>query len=179
MKKISIILFLIFSVLVVVSSIFIGPEFIFPFNLSEIEKQIIFDIRLPRIVIAVLMGFALGASGAVLQGFLRNPLADPYILGISSGAALCGVFSIVIGASAFLGYLALPIFAFIGACLTGLLVGIVGYKGGVVWPERLLLAGIGIGFLSSAVLMLLLTVSTDNTLRRSILWLFRDLSLNG
>lgn len=179
MKKLPIILFVTFSIIVIVSSIFIGPKFIFPFGMSEIERQIIFDIRLPRIVIAILMGFALGASGAVLQGFLRNPLADPYILGISSGAALCGVFSIVIGANVFLGYLALPIFAFIGAILTGLLVGIVGYKGGVVWPERLLLAGIGIGFLSSAVLMLLLTVSTDNTLRRSILWIFGDLSLNG
>lgn len=177
-KKLPILIYVLFSVSIIIGSLFIGPEFISPFGLTDIERQILFSIRLPRIVVAVLMGFALGASGAVLQGFLRNPLADPYILGISSGAALCAVFSIVVGASSFFGYLTMPIFAFIGAVVTGLLVGVVGYKGGVVWPERLLLAGIGIGFLSSAVLMLLLTVTTDNTLRRSMLWIFGDLSLS-
>jgi len=178
MKKLSIILFLVFSLLTIVLSLFIGPEFISPFKMTETEKMILFSIRMPRVVIAVLMGFALGASGAVLQGFLRNPLADPYILGISSGASLFAVFSIVLGSASLLGYFSLPVFAFVGAVATGLLVGVVGYKGGVVWPERLLLAGIGIGFLTSALLMLVITVSPDSELRRSILWIFGDLSLN-
>lgn len=178
MKKIPILIYLLLSLTLIVGSLFVGPEFISPFGMTDTEKQILFSIRLPRIVVALLMGFALGASGAVLQGFLRNPLADPYILGISSGAALLAVTSVVIGATSIFGFLTMPIFAFIGAVITGLLVGVVGYKGGVVWPERLLLAGIGIGFLATAVLMLLLTISSDNTLRRSLLWVFGDLSLS-
>ena len=75
-------------------SVIVGPHIINPFALDETSKEILFSIRVPRSIVAVLMGMALGASGAVLQGMLRNPLADPYVLGISSGASLaaaCGI----------------------------------------------------------------------------------------
>ena len=157
-------------------ALFIGPKPISPFGLSEVEREILFSIRLPRIVVSVLMGMALGASGAVLQGILRNPLADPYILGISSGAALAAAFGIVTGLSVF-GIVTLPLLAFIGALITGTFVGAMGWKRGGFWPERLLLAGVGLGFLFSAMLMLLMSVSSDEGLRRVTLWIFGDLSL--
>ena len=74
--------------LVILSSLLLGSHLINPFQMSDVEEEILLSIRLPRVIVAVLMGMALGASGAVLQGILKNPLADPYILGISSGAAL-------------------------------------------------------------------------------------------
>jgi iron complex transport system permease protein len=124
----------------------------------------------------MLMGMALGASGAILQGVLRNPLADPYILGISSGASLAAALGLMSGFY-FFGSLSVPVTAFIGAVLVSLLVGAFGMKRGGLWPERLLLAGIGLNFLFSAVLMLLMSVSSDDGLRRVVLWMFGDLSM--
>jgi iron complex transport system permease protein len=162
---------------VIAASLFLGPSVINPFALNETTKVILFSIRAPRIVVAVLMGTALGASGAVLQGILRNPLADPYILGISSGASLAAALGIVVGLSIF-GNFTIPVLAFIGAIFTGGLVGILGWKRGGLWPERLLLAGVGLSFLFSALLMLLLSVSTTDGLRRATLWIFGDLSMS-
>ncbi|MEK7307681.1 MAG: iron ABC transporter permease [Nitrospirota bacterium] len=166
-----IIAFVIFGV-----ALFIGPKFINPFSINEIEREILFSIRLPRVIVSVLIGAALGASGAVLQGILRNPLADPYILGISSGAALTAVIGIISGLS-FLGIVTIPVLAFIGALITGVFVGAMGWKRGGFWPERLLLAGVGLGFLFSAMLMLIMSISSDEGLRRATLWIFGDLSL--
>ncbi len=141
-----------------------------------IERQIILSIRLPRIIVSLLMGAALGTSGAVLQGVLRNPLADPYILGISSGAALIASIGLLLGSTLF-GIFTVPVFAFTGAILTGILVGVMGYKRGGLWPERLLLAGVGLGFLFTSILMLIMSISTDEGLKRAMLWIFGDLSI--
>jgi iron complex transport system permease protein len=158
-------------------ALFIGPKVISPFSMNDVEKEILLSIRLPRIIVSVLMGMALGASGAVLQGILRNPLADPYILGISSGAALAAAGGIVLGVT-FLGSVSIPVIAFAGALMTGVFVGLMGWKRGGFWPDRLLLAGIGIGFLFSAVLMLIMSISSNEGLRRAILWIFGDLSMS-
>ncbi|MEF9425657.1 MAG: iron ABC transporter permease [Candidatus Mariimomonas ferrooxydans] len=157
-------------------ALFIGPKIINPFSINEMERKILVSIRLPRVIVSALMGMALGASGAVLQGILRNPLADPYILGISSGAALTAVVGIISGL-AFWGTFTIPVLAFIGALVTGVFVGAMGWKRGGFWPERLLLAGVGLGFLFSALLMLIMSISGDEGLRRAILWIFGDLSL--
>ncbi len=66
-------------------ALFCGPKLISPFGLSDMDRQIPLSIRLPRVVVSVLMGMALGASGAVLQGVLRNPLADPIFWGSRAG----------------------------------------------------------------------------------------------
>ncbi len=157
-------------------AVFIGPRPINPFSVQETDQEILLSIRLPRVVLSILMGLGLGASGAVLQGILRNPLADPYILGISSGAALIAAFGIIAGFSLF-GMVTIPLLAFLGALITGVFVGAMGWKRGGFWPERLLLAGVGLGFLFSAMLMLLMSVSSDEGLRRATLWIFGDLSL--
>ena len=157
-------------------SLFLGPRPINPFALTDIDREIIISIRLPRIVVAALMGMALGVSGAVLQAMLRNPLADPYILGLSSGATLMAAVAIIFGVTLF-GAFTIPVFAFAGAMLTGGIVGLMGYRRGGLVPERLLLAGIGVGFLFSAVLMLLMSVSRSEGLQRAVLWMFGDLSI--
>ncbi len=162
---------------IVLCSVFIGPRIITPIGLSDTDREILVSIRLPRVIVAMLMGMALGASGAVLQGILRNPLADPYILGISSGASLSAAFGIIGGLTLF-GSFTIPVLAFIGALLTGTIVGMMGWKRGGLWPERLLLAGVGLSFLFSALLMLMMSVSTDEGLRRAMLWIFGDLSMS-
>ena len=177
MSQMRIVIIIFIAVFVFSCSLFLGPRTISPFALGDIEREILFSIRLPRIVVAMLMGMALGASGAVLQGVLRNPLADPYILGISSGASLTAVLGII-GGLTFLGSFTVPVLAFIGAIATGGIVGMMGWKRGGLWPERLLLAGVGLSFLFSALLMLLMSVSTDEGLRRATLWIFGDLSLS-
>jgi iron complex transport system permease protein len=164
------------ALLITVTSTFTGPRFINPFHLNDMALQIIFSIRLPRIIVSILMGSALGASGAILQGILRNPLADPYILGISSGSALLAAAGLIFGITA-IGLFTIPALSFMGALLTGLTVGVMGYRRGGILPERLLLAGIGLGFLFSAILMLIMSISPNEGLRRAILWIFGDLSM--
>lgn len=170
-------LFVLISVLIIIFllSVFASPRLINPFG-SDIEKEIFMSIRLPRAFVAVLMGIALGAAGAILQGVLRNPLADPYILGISSSASLFAALSLLTGLYSF-GRFTIPLTAFIGALLVSMIVGALGWKGNRLWPDRLLLAGIGISFLCHALLMLLMSLSSDEGLRRAVLWIFGDLSM--
>lgn len=158
-------------------SLVLGPRTINPFSMDETAREILFSVRAPRSIVALLMGMALGASGAVLQGILRNPLADPYILGISSGASLAAAIGIIMGLT-FLGTFTIPVLAFAGAILTGSIVGMMGWKRGGLWPERLLLGGVGLSFLFSALLMLMMSISSDEGLRRATLWIFGDLSMS-
>lgn len=175
--KIGIFLFILLFVLVLALSLFLGPTLINPFAADETTREILLSVRAPRVVVAALMGMALGASGAVLQGILRNPLADPYILGISSGASLTAALGIL-GGMTFLGAFTIPVLAFIGAVVTGSLVGVMGWKRGGLWPERLLLAGVGLSFLFSSLLMLIMSISTDEGIRKAMLWIFGDLSMS-
>jgi iron complex transport system permease protein len=176
MSKVKVISLIFIALILFSSAIFIGPKVINPFHVGDIDKEILLSIRLPRVVVAILMGMALGASGAILQGVLRNPLADPYILGISSGASLSAALGLLSGMYSF-GRFTVPLTAFIGASVVSLLVGVFGWRRGGLWPERLLLAGIGLSFLFHAILMLLMSISTDEGLRRAVLWMFGDLSM--
>jgi iron complex transport system permease protein len=176
MHKVRITLFLLMAAAILVLALCAGPRMINPLAMTATEREILLSIRLPRVAVALLMGMALGASGAILQGVLRNPLADPYILGISSGASLAAALGLLAGFYVF-GGSSVPVSAFIGASLVSVLVGAFGWKRGGLWPERLLLAGIGLNFLFSAVLMLLMSISSDEGLRRAVLWMFGDLSM--
>jgi iron complex transport system permease protein len=176
MRTVKIAAFIGVAAMIFLFALFLGPRTINPLGMTDLERDILINIRLPRVVVAMLMGMALGASGAVLQGVLRNPLADPYILGISSGASLAAALGLLSGFY-FFGSVSVPLTAFIGASLVSILVGAFGWKRGGLWPERLLLAGIGLNFLFSAVLMLLMSISSDEGLRRAVLWMFGDLSM--
>lgn len=176
MSKIKISILIAISILIFFISLYLGPNVINPFHINDIEKEILFSIRLPRVIVAALMGMALGASGAVLQGILRNPLADPYILGISSGAALAAAFGLLSGVYLF-GTFSIPLTAFIGASLVSIVVGAFGWKRGKLLPDRLLLAGVGLSFLFYAILMLLISISSYEGIRQVVLWIFGDLSI--
>jgi len=140
------------------------------------ERVILMDIRLPRLVLAVLVGAALAVSGAVMQGLFRNPLADPGLVGVSAGAGLAVVAMIVVGGTlfpaviAFLGVLALPIAAFAGGLVsTSLLYGIATRRGRTS-VATMLLAGIAMGALAGALTGYLIFRSTDQQLRDLTFW---------
>ena len=176
MPKIRISILILLSTIILCTSVFLAPKIINPFHLDDTTRSILLFIRLPRVTVAFLMGMALGASGAVLQGILRNPLADPYILGISSGASLSAAVVLLSGSYLF-GKFTIPLAAFFGASLVSILVGFFGWKRGGLWPERLLLAGIGLSFLFHAVLMLLMSISPGERMGRTMFWIFGDLSV--
>lgn len=117
---------------------------------SPAEAQIVWVFRLPRVLLAVIVGGALAVSGAALQALVRNPLADPFLFGISSGASLAAVMALTLGAAA-VGGLSLSAAAFVGALLTTLTVFVLAQRQGRVAPLRLVLAGVALSFaLSSA-----------------------------
>ena len=163
------------SLCIIIASVASGPRFLNPFSMDVETCRTLLAIRLPRTAVALLMGGALGASGAILQGIFRNPLADPYILGISSGASLAASFGLMFGISLFT--LSVPILAFCGALATGAAVVLLGRGWNGLQPERLLLAGVGIGFFLSALLLLVMTLSVDDGLKRALLWMSGDLSM--
>lgn len=163
------------SLCIIIASIASGPRLLNPFVMDMETCRMLLSIRLPRTAVALLMGGALGASGAILQGIFRNPLADPYILGISSGASLAASFGLMFGISLF--SLSVPILAFCGAIATGAAVVLLGRGWNGLQPERLLLAGVGIGFFLSALLLLVMTMSVDDGLKRALLWMSGDLSM--
>lgn len=113
-------------------------------------RTITVDIRMPRVMLALFVGAALGVAGAAMQGLLRNPLADPYIFGVSSGAAVGSAAAAAVG-FALLGALSFPAASFVGALLATFLVYEVARSGTRLPVEGMLLAGIAIGSLLAAV----------------------------
>lgn len=124
--------------------------------------------RLPRIVLAVLVGGALAVSGAILQGVTRNPLADPGILGVSSGAAVAAVALLVYFQDVPLGYL--PFAALGGGVLTALLIYLFAWRGGSS-PLRLILVGIGIGAIAGALTTLMVVFGNIYDVQQAYIWL--------
>jgi iron complex transport system permease protein len=123
---------------------------------GEPYEIIIMEIRLPRVLLACLVGSALAVAGTVMQGFFRNPMADPYVIGMSSGAGVGAALNIVLGIGKGLGTLSLPVMAFLGGILTIFLVYNLARVGGTVRVETLLLAGIAVASFLAAIIGLLL-----------------------
>ncbi len=137
-------------------------------GIKETSRTIIWKIRLPRIMLTIITGMGLGVSGAVFQGIFRNPMANPYILGISSGAAFGVTLGMVMGLQiTFLGMTAIPISAFTGAIIASILVFLISGGGRDILP--LLLSGIAMGFFLSA-LMSLLMYFNRSQLENIIYW---------
>jgi iron complex transport system permease protein len=144
-------------------------------GMNPVEETIFFAIRLPRILFAAMVGAALSLSGVIFQALLRNPMADPYILGISGGAALGAVIGIITGA----GFvtLGIPGLAFLGALMTIILVfGVAGQRGRRS-GNTLLLTGVIINAFFSALIMFLVSTSSSDHLHSVLFWLMGDLSL--
>jgi len=144
--------------------------------LSARDRIIIYDIRLPRIVLGALIGAALAVSGAVMQGLFRNPLADPGIVGVSAGAGLGAVSVIVLGGTALapfttlLGPLALPLAAFLGGLVTTLILYQVATRQGRTSVATMLLAGIALSALAMALTGVLIYMADDRQLRDLTFW---------
>jgi iron complex transport system permease protein len=140
------------------------------------DYDIFVHVRIPRIILAALVGAALAASGVVLQAILRNPLAEPYILGISSGAAL-GVMTAVMMGLSWQSWAGSPIaaLAFLFALATVWLVWLVGHLAGGSGITSLLLAGVVVNAFFSAVIMLLTSIIDSQQLRTTIFWLMGNI----
>lgn len=136
-------------------------------------ELIVFKVRLPRVLLAGLVGFALSLGGAVFQALLRNPLAEPFILGVSSGAALGAIIGIMLGFSFQLG---IPVFSFAGALVTILLVLLLGRRRMGMESSTILLTGVIINAFFTAVIMFFVSTSTDSRLHTMLFWLYGDLS---
>jgi iron complex transport system permease protein len=134
---------------------------------------VVFGLRLPRILLGILVGAALAVAGAGFQALLRNPLADPYVLGVSSGAALGAILSLI-----FVPHIigAIQVAAFAGAALTIASVYFLGRRGGQLDSATLLLAGIVTASFLSAVIMFLMTTGSGRDFRGMAFWLMGDLA---
>jgi len=148
-------------------------------SLQEIpqrDRNIVLDIRLPRILLGVLIGSGLAVSGAVMQGLFRNPLADPGLVGVSSGAGLGAVSTIVLGGtvlapvSALFGIYTLQVAAFLGGLITTFLLYGIATRRGQTSVATMLLAGIALGALAGALTGVLIYVADDRQLRDLTFW---------
>ncbi|MFD2230370.1 FecCD family ABC transporter permease [Alkalimarinus sediminis] len=124
-------------------------------------QNVLIDVRMPRILLGALAGACLAICGAVMQGMFRNPLASPSVLGVSSGASLGAVIALYLGLAS-VSIWALPLFAFIGAGLTLFLVYRIASQRGHTATGTLLLAGVAIGALNTAISSLILALSLNN-----------------
>jgi len=135
---------------------------------------IVREIRLPRVLLAILVGAALSTSGTALQALLRNPLAEPYVLGISSGAALGAIVALWIGGS--IATMS-PLAAFLGALATTAWVYLLGRRAGRLASYTLVLAGVVTASFLSAAILFVLTMLSTRDVRGMAFWLMGDLSV--
>ncbi len=137
-----------------------------PPSVGETTRTIILDIRLPRVLLAVIVGAGLSIAGSVFQALLRNPLAEPYILGISSGGTVGAILAIGLGFST----LTTPLASFLGSLLVTLLVYALAQRHGQLDTNTLLLSGVMVGaFFNAAVLLMVAVFNQD--LHKAFLWL--------
>src|SRR5215472_9263975 len=149
-------------------------------SLSSDYGLIVLDIRLPRILLGIVVGASLSVAGTSFQALLRNPLADPYVLGVSSGAALGAIVALIIenhlSLSPEIAGLITPIGAFVGAAITIAVVYFLGLRDGEIDSTTLLLAGIITVSFLNAIIMFLMTTLSGSNLRGMAFWLMGDLS---
>jgi len=140
--------------------------------LTELRDGIVWQLRMPRVLTAAAVGAGLALSGAVMQAITRNPLADPYLLGLSSGAALGAVSVLLLGAAVLL-----PFAAFLGALLALALTLLLAGSLGAITPSRTVLAGIAVSALASAITSFVIFWSvTGDSYREVLSWLLGSLS---
>lgn len=142
---------------------------------DSVTAGIVLGIRLPRVILAIAVGGALSVAGTILQGLFRNPLVEPYTLGISGGASLGVCIAILTGLPALLGVTAYPLAGFAGAGIVIVLVYGLGLRTGRLHPNTMLLIGVMISFVSSSLVMLLMAVSEQDDLSNIVFWIMGSL----
>jgi len=170
--SLGVILFLSLLLTVFIASL-LGSEKLSFFELNESQQAILFDIRLPRILVGACVGASLAVAGASLQSLLRNPLAEPYLLGVSNGAALGTMLAFVFFAQ---NEFARPVMAFAGASLATFAVYQMAKSRTGMNTERLVLAGVIVTTFLSSIIVLLTSLLDAAKLRSFTFWLLGDLS---
>ncbi len=150
-------------------------------NLDEILNSTVFDIiwgvRMPRVLLGAFAGMALAMVGVIMQATIQNPLGDPYILGLSSGASLGATFSILIGFSGVLSSFGAPLGAFLGALMASIFVYFLARIGGRITPFKMILAGMVISSICSSLTSLIIFLSKDNEGIRTVnFWMMGSLA---
>jgi iron complex transport system permease protein len=149
-------------------------------QLSSEYQLIIFDIRLPRILLGIFVGASLSVAGASFQALLRNPLADPYVLGVSSGAAVGAIIALIIephlALAPAVAALLTPVGAFLGAALTITAVYFLGLREGQIDSGTLLLAGIITASFLQAIIMFFMSTLSGGNYRGMAFWMMGELS---
>jgi iron complex transport system permease protein len=143
-------------------------------SLGEVERAILLDVRMPRVLLAALLGGALSVAGVVFQALLRNPLADPYVLGVSGGASIGGVFALLLGlggGGTILSGLGVPLFAFSGALASLLLIAWIATVGGRLTVYTVLLTGAIFNAFSGALIYFVQSVASLEQLHAIVFYL--------
>ena len=178
-------------VLSVTLAVTIGPVYISPITVWQIilshvlsvspgdwtagQDHIVWLIRLPRVLLAGVVGAGLAVVGVAMQATVRNPLADPYLLGTSSGASVGAVLVIMLGIN-FLAPYSLSILAFVGAVGSFVIVFAISQTGGRVSPTRLILAGVATAYVLTAITSLILFLGDERAVRSVLFWMLGTLS---
>ncbi|MCE5223696.1 iron ABC transporter permease [bacterium] len=150
------------------------PKFAFP---ESVAGTIIWELRLPRIFMAIVSGASLGVAGAIMQGVLRNPLAEPFTLGISSAAAMGASLSII-GGIRFFGPYSVVVNAFICAFIATIIIYTVAKSKGMT-PETIILSGISVMFLLDAVTSFMQYLGTEQQVQEVVFWMMGSISVAG
>ncbi|GAB3756509.1 FecCD family ABC transporter permease [Microlunatus parietis] len=144
---------------------------------QEAADSIVWQVRIPRVLLAVVVGAALAISGAALQALVRNVLAEPYLLGVSAGASTGAALTLLFGFGATIGAGALTGSAFLGALAATALVFVLATRGGKITSVRLLLAGVAVGYvLNAATSFLIFASDTPEGARAVLFWLLGSLT---
>ena len=143
---------------------------------EDVRLNILRQLRVPRILLGLIVGGALSLSGIILQGIFRNPLVEPYTLGISGGASVAVTTAIVFSLPALYGSFMLPVAGFIGALVTIFLVYTLGIKRGKIRIQTLLLTGVMISFISSSLMLLIMSVTKSENLHGIVFWIMGSLN---
>lgn len=147
---------------------------------SAVQQTIVLRIRVPRVMTGFVVGASLGVVGTAFQCILRNPLADPFILGVSSGAALGASIAIVLGITIpFLPGASLPLIAFFGAMLATVFIYRIAIVHGTINPHTLILCGVILNSFLSAVMMMIYSAASPYRVHSLLLWLMGDLESTG
>lgn len=178
----------------IVVAIGLGPVFVAPEQVVQIvghhligqpadqtwsvsSDAIIWEVRTPRVLLGAIVGATLAICGMALQAIIRNPLAEPYILGVSAGASTGAAAAILFGAGALLGGISTSMVAFLGAAAAMFLVMLIARANGVVSPGRLLVAGVAVGYLlSSFTSLLILFADSAQSAQAVVFWLLGSLA---
>ncbi len=139
------------------------------FHPQGIESIILFKIRLPRIILGLVVGAALAVAGVIFQGMFRNPLVEPYTLGVSGGAALGVSLSVIAG------FRILPLAGFLGALGAISLVYFIARRQGILKISMLLLTGVMISFIASAIILLIMSLAQEHQLHGILFWIMGSL----